>query len=265
MPILKLPDAEIFYEVTGQGHPFVMQHAGIADHTMWEPQVKHFSRDYRVVTFDQRGFGNTTSHTKEFNRCADILALFDHLQLDRPILMGCSMGGGSALDFALEHPDRLAALILVASGMSGEPPDPELQKGYAEQDAAFEAGDFEKVIDLELAMWVDGPHRTPDQVPAHVREQVREMERRNLKINTDGYKSAPLEPPAYNRLHEVKTPTLVIYGTGDQPRVVANGQKLAREIPGAQEVIFEGLGHLPNLEKPNEVNRAIERFLEGEA
>jgi 3-oxoadipate enol-lactonase len=203
----------------------------------------------------------SVTHTKEFNRRDDLLALFDHLNIDRAILMGCSMGGGGALDFTFEHPERVKALILVAAGMSGEPSDPEMQKQYAEQDAAFEAGDFDKVIDLELAMWVDGPLRTPDQVPAHVREQVRKMELANLKIDTDGYKSATLEPPAYNRLHEIKTPTLVIYGTGDQPRVITNGQKLAREIPNAQLVIFEGLGHLPNLEKPEEVNRAIETFL----
>lgn len=263
MPTLKLDDAEIYYATAGEGQPFVMNHAGIADHTMWEPQVEHFSRDYRVITFDQRGFGKTVSHTQEFSRRNDLLALFDNLDIERAILMGCSMGGGGALDFTLEHPERVKALILVAAGMSGEPSDPEMQKQYAEQDAAFEAGDFDKLIDLELAMWVDGPNRTPDQVPAHVRQKVRDMELANLKINTNGYKSTPLEPPAYNRLHELKTPTLVIYGTGDQPRVLQNGQKLAREIPNAQLVIFEGLGHLPNLEKPEEVNRAIERFLAG--
>lgn len=265
MPFLKFNDADIYYEVTGQGHPFVMQHAGIAHHAMWDPQVEHFSRDYRVITFDQRGFGKTETTTKNLNRRADLLALFDQLQVDRGILMGCSMGGAGALDFALEYPDRVAALILVAAGMSGEPKDAEMQKKYDEQDAAFTSGDFEKVIELELKMWVDGPNRTPDQVPAHVRAQVREMELDNFKIDTDGYTSVPLDPPAYDRLHEVKVPTLVIYGTGDQPRVVANGQKLAREIPNAQLLILEGIGHLPSMEKPEEVNRAIERFLEGDA
>lgn len=261
MPYLSFNDAEIYYEVTGQGQPFVMVHAGIAHHAMWDPQVEHFSRHYQVVTFDQRGFGKTVTETKEFNRRADLLALLDHLNIERAILMGCSMGGANALDFTLEHPERVSALILVAAGISGEAPDPNLVKQWQEQDDAYKAGDFEKVIDLELKMWVDGPHRTPVQVPAHVRAKVREMELDNLKLDTEDYKSIPLEPPALGRLHEIKMPTLIIFGTGDQPRVVANGQTLLNGIPHAQELVLEGIGHVPSMEKPELVNRAIEKFL----
>ena len=261
MPILKFNDAEIYYEVAGQGQPFVMLHAGIAHSAMWEPQVEYFSRDYRVITYDQRGFGKTVTHTKEFNRRADLLALFDHLNVDRAILMGCSMGGGLALDFTLEHPERVSELILIAAGISGTPPDPNLVKGWQEQDAALSAGDLEKVIDLELKMWVDGPNRTLAQVPAHVREKVRAMELDNLKLDTEDYKSAQLEPSAVGRLKEIKIPTLVIFGTGDQPSVIQNGQTLAREIPLAQELVLEHIGHVPNMEMPGEVNRAIEGFL----
>lgn len=261
MPILKFNDAEIYYQVAGEGQPFVMLHAGIAHSAMWEPQVEHFSRDYQVVTYDQRGFGKTVTATKEFNRRDDLLALFDHLKIDRAILMGCSMGGGLALDFTLEHPERVSKLILIAAGISGAPPDPYLVKGWEEQDAALAAGDVEKVIDLELKMWVDGPNRTPEQVPARVREKVRAMELDNLKLDTEDYKSAQLEPPAVNRLGEIKIPTLVIFGTGDQPSVIANGQALVKGIPQAQELILEGIGHVPNMELPGEVNRAIEGFL----
>jgi pimeloyl-ACP methyl ester carboxylesterase len=261
MPYLSFNDAEHYYEVEGQGTPLVFIHAGIANREMWDPQVEHFARNYRVILFDQRGVGKTTTITKKFNRRADLLALLDHLNAQKAILVGCSMGGSLALDFTLEHPERVERLVLIAASPSGMERDPELVKGWAEQDAAFEAGDYEKVIELECQMWVDGPNRKRDEVSPAVREKVAAMERENLKIDTDGYDSVPLEPPAAGRLSEVRVPTLVIVGTGDQPSVVTAANMMAREIPHAELVMYEGVGHVPNMEKPEEVNRAIEKFL----
>ena len=261
MPHLNFDNAEIYYEDAGQGTPLVMLHAGIAHNAMWEPQFEHFSKTHRVVRFDQRGFGKTITHTKRFNRRADLRALLDHLNIERAILLGCSMGGSLALDFTLEHPERVSALILIAAGYSGFESPPELVKQWDEQDAAFAAGDFERVIDLELQMWVVGPNRTPAQVPSHVLEKIRAMELDNLKIDTDGYQTAQLEPPAAGRLKEVTVPTLIIIGTGDQPHVVENGHTLAREIPNAELLILENIGHVPSMEMPEAVNGAVENFL----
>lgn len=261
MPYLDLDDGRIYYEVAGEGEPLVMLHAGIAHSAMWDPQFEFFAPHYEVVRFDQRGFGKTMTLTRDINRRGDLLALLDHLNINRAIVMGCSMGGGLALDFTLEHPERVSALILIAAGISGVQAPPEMLKQWEEQDAAYEQGDFERVIDLELKMWVDGPYRTPAQVDPAVREQVRAMELDNLKISNTEYNSVALEPPAVGRLAEVNVPTLVIYGTGDQPLVVQNGQQQAREIPHAQTLILEHIGHMPNLEKPGEVNHAIQNFL----
>lgn len=261
MALLNFDKAEIYYEVAGQGTPFVMLHAGIAHSAMWDPQFEYFAKSYQVIRYDQRGFGKTTTTSKEFNRRADLRALLDELEIERAILLGCSMGGSLAIDFTLEHPERVSALILIAAGYSGFESPPELVKQWDEQDAAFAAGDLERVVDLELKMWVDGPNRTPDQVPSHVREKIRAMELDNFKIDTDGYKPVQLEPPAIGRLGEIKIPTLVIYGAGDQPVVIENCQTLAREIPNAQVLILENIGHVPSMEMPDEVNRAIEKFL----
>lgn len=261
MSELDLNDAQIYYEAAGQGQPFVMLHAGIAHSAMWDPQFEYFAHKYRVIRYDQRGFGKTVTTSKEIDRRADLLALLDRLGVERAILMGCSMGGSTALDFTLEHPERVAALILIDAGASGFEPPQELVKQWEEQDAAFAAGDLERVIALELAMWVDGPNRTAEQVNPDVRAKVRAMELDNFKIDADDYRSVPLDPPAAGRLNHIKVPTLVIVGTGDQPYVVENAQRLAREIPNAQLLMLEKLGHLPSLEKPEEVNRGIEEFL----
>lgn len=263
MPHFSYAHAQIYYEVAGEGPAFLMIHAGIAHSAMWDPQFEYFSRTHRVIRFDQRGFGKTVTETREFNRRVDVLALLDHLNAERAVVMGCSMGGALALDFTLEHPQRVSALILIAAGISGVDAPPELVKQWQEQDAAFEAGDLARVIDLELAMWVDGPNRKPEHVDPAVRAKIRAMELENLKLDTEGYKSAPLEPPAVGRLHQVQVPTLVILGMGDQPHVVQNGQQLLKGIPLAQSLIFEKIGHVPSMEKAGEVNRAIETFLSG--
>lgn len=261
MPYLSLSDAQIFYQDAGQGPAFVMLHAGIAHSAMWDPQVEFFKNKFRVVCYDQRGFGKTTTTTKIFNRRADLLALLDYLGIERAIVMGCSMGGSIAVDFTLEHPERVAALILIAAGVSGNEPSPELVKAWEEQDAAFAAGDNERGIELELQMWVDGPMRTPAQVNHAVRAKIREMELENLNINTDGYSSAQLEPPAIGRLGEIRVPTLILIGKGDQPHVVNLAPKLAREIPNAKLVEFENVAHVPSMEIAEVVNRLIEEVL----
>ena len=261
MPFLKFDNANIFFETAGQGPAFVMLHAGIAHSAMWDPQFDFFQNKYRVVRFDQRGFGKTTTTTKTFNRRADLRTLLDRLHIERAIVMGCSMGGSLAVDFALEYPERVAALILIAAGVSGNPSTPELSKAWEEQDAAFAAGELERGIELELQMWVDGPQRTPEQSNADVRAKIRAMELDNLKINTDGYNPVPLDPPAIGRLGEIRVPTLILIGQGDQPHVNALAPKLAREIPNARLVAFENTAHVPSMEKAEEVNEAIEGFL----
>lgn len=238
-----------------------MLHAGIAHSAMWDAQFASFQKTNQVIRYDQRGFGKTITRTTEFNRREDLRALLDQLNIERAILMGCSMGGSNALDFTLEHPERVSALILIAAGISGTEPPADLRAQMEEQDAAYNAAEFDKLIELELKMWVDGPNRTPAQAPAPVREKIRAMELENLKINTDGFKSIPLDPPARARLREIQAPTLVVIGTGDQPFVIEQAQMLAREIPNAQLLMLEQIGHVPNLEKPDEVNRAIENFL----
>ncbi len=115
MPFLNFDNAQIFYEVAGQGQAFVMLHAGIAHSAMWALQFERFQKNYRVVRYDQRGFGKTVTATKAFNRRADLLALLDHLDIARAILMGCSMGGSLALEHGADQGPGVAAL-LVARG-----------------------------------------------------------------------------------------------------------------------------------------------------
>jgi pimeloyl-ACP methyl ester carboxylesterase len=240
-----------------------MLHAGIANCSMWDPQFDHFSRAHRVIRYDMRGFGRTRAPAMDYSGRDDLDRLLDHLGVERVILLGCSMGGALALDYTLEHPERVAALVLIGPGVSGFESALADVTGEEAQEAAYKAGDYERLIELELQMWVDGPGRGPDESDPAVRAQVRAMEVENLTVNTDGYSSRRLDPPAVGRLHEINVPTLVIVGDGDQPDIVEAAHMLAREIKGAQLLELQNVAHVPNMERPAEVNLAIEDFLNG--
>lgn len=252
--------AEIYYEVAGSGFPFVMIHAGIADSSMWDPQFEHFAKSHRVMRYDLRGCGKTNAPPMEYSSRGDLKELLDQLGVERAAVMGCSFGGSVALDFALDYPERVATLILIAAGISGAPRSPELVKLGEEVDALFEAGDLEGANELEMRMWVDGPKRTPEQVDPALRARVAAMNLASFKKYSDGNKPQRLDPPAIGRLGEIRVPTLVMIGDGDQPAVIEKSQQLAREIPHAEFLEFKGVAHLPSMERAEDVNQTIEHF-----
>src|SRR5437868_14453827 len=105
-------NAQIYYETAGAGQPLIMIHAGVADSRQWNNEFAFFAQRMRVVRYDLRGYGKSLPVDGEFSNMGDLLALLAHLQIDQPaVIMGCSMGGGLALDVALAHPSRERALI----------------------------------------------------------------------------------------------------------------------------------------------------------
>ena len=113
--------ARLYYEDAGQGFPIVMVHAGIADHRMWDDQFPVFAQQYRVIRYDNRGYGKSRMVPGPYSLRDDLLKLMQVLDVEQAVVMGCSMGGETVIDFTLEHPDKAAALITVGSGMSGFP------------------------------------------------------------------------------------------------------------------------------------------------
>ena len=114
-----LNGARIHYERAGAGFPVIFLHAGIADSRMWEPQVSAFAKHFDVVRPDKRGFGSSELPPMSWSPVEDLLALINGLGLKPAHLVGCSMGGALAIDFALDHPDRISKLVLVGSAIGG--------------------------------------------------------------------------------------------------------------------------------------------------
>ncbi len=116
---VNLNGAQIHYERAGAGFPVIFLHAGIADSRMWEPQISAFAKHFDVVRPDKRGFGSSELPPMSWSPVEDLLALINGLGLKPAHLVGCSMGGAVAIDFALDHPDRISKLVLVGSAIGG--------------------------------------------------------------------------------------------------------------------------------------------------
>ena len=253
------------YEVSGEGEPLVLIHEGIADSRMWDPQVAAFAGRHRVVRYDLRGFGRSRLEPGKVSFRGDLLALLDHLAIDRAALVGASLGGGIALEVALTAPERVRALVLVGTGLPEHEWSPEMQAREEEEETALERGDVEAAIEMNLRVWVDGPGRIPDDVDPAVRALVREMLRRMYELQLplgDSVSVQRLDPPISARLDEIQAPTLVVLGEEDVPDIHQIGRRLAGAIQSARLATIPNAAHLPNLERPDEFNRLVLGFLD---
>jgi len=258
-----LNGARIHYERSGTGFPVLFIHAGIADSRMWEPQARAFARHFDMVRPDLRGFGDTALPPAPYSGIADLSALLDHLHIDRAHVVGCSMGGTLALDLALEHPQRVARLVLVAAGVSGSNLGAADAALFTEVEEADKAGDMDAVNRAEVRLWVDGPRRREGSAPATVRALVLDMNGRSLHTDWASAESQPIGRPAIGRLREIAAPTLVIAGDQDLPHCLANADLITSKVPRARKVIIKDAAHLPSLERPEEFNRVVLDFLTG--
>ena len=253
---------QLFYETAGSGPAVFLVHAGIADRRMWDSQFHALARHYRAVRYDQRGYGQSPVVPGEFSSHVDLLHLMNFLGIDRACLVGCSMGGGAIIDFALAYPQRTRALVIVASAPHGFQFDGEPPSQWDEMAAAFKQGDLDRAAELELQIWVDGPQRTPDQVNPAVRSLALEMDKMRL-ANVMAGRANPtrLQPLAADRLAEINVPTLVVIGELDNPSLVKSCEILAAQISGARLARQANAAHLPSMEQPKAFNRLLLEFL----
>ena len=197
----------------------------------------------------------------------DVRGLLDELGLEAASLVGNSFGGRVAVDFALAHPERAAALVLVAPALTGWEGSPELDALAEQEDALLDAGRFDEAVELNLRAWLDGPERAAAPVSAETRASLAEMQRLAFATQIAAYEASPppepggwSDPPADSRLGEIRAPTLVIGCAHDQPAFRALARRLAADIPGAEGVVVE-TAHLPGLERPEELYRLALDFL----
>lgn len=259
-----IDNAKIYYEMAGKGVSIVMIHAGVADSRQWNNEFTAFAERYQVIRYDMRGYGKSEPVDGEFSHLRDLVSLLDALEIRGPlVMMGCSKGGGLALDFALTYPSRVQALILVSSSPSGLELDLPAPSKFADAEKAFEAGDFDLLAEIETQIWFDGRDRTPDQVNQEMRKLLYEMDRIALSHEARqlGQRLPNTQTPAFDRLGSLNIPVLVIIGAKDIPYILAAADYMIERLPSARKVIVEDAAHLPNMDQPHEFQGIVQDFL----
>jgi pimeloyl-ACP methyl ester carboxylesterase len=247
----------------GGGAAVILLHAGVCDRRCWREVGARLGAAGRdVVAYDRRGFGEVPPAGAPFRHVDDVLAVLDVVSPDAPAwLVGSSMGGQVALDAALEAPDRVAGLVLLAPAVSGDAEDDEAYiaatHGLAEAiDAAWTAGDLEACNRLEVRLWLDGPAGPEGRVSGPPRELALEMNRivlANGESDDDGASGID----AASRLPEIAVPAIVACGRLDVSLKVRRCAELVEAIPNATHRSLPGRAHLPYLEAPGEIAELI--------
>jgi pimeloyl-ACP methyl ester carboxylesterase len=257
MPVAEVRGARIAYDDTGgSGPPVILAHGFLMDRSMFDPQVAALAATHRVITWDERGFGDTEYDGEPFtywDSALDCLGLLDHLGIDRAVVGGMSQGGFVSLRVALTAPERVRGLILIDTQAGQEDPD---------------------VLPLYQGMlddWVaNGPS---DDLVATVAAIILGDEAINASYIAK-WKARPKEgmgqpgvtlmtrDTVEGRLGEITAPALVIHGTADAAISMDKAEALVAGLPTAELVVVEGGTHAANMTHPEVANAAIARFLE---
>lgn len=260
---LKIGSAELALEHSGEGKTLIFLHAGVADRRMWQYQMAELSDSYQVVAYDRRGFGETKTVDEAFSHIEDLRQVLDKLEISTVSLVGCSQGGRIAIDFTLAYPQRVISLVLISPAVSGNPSPGEFSPGIQAcidaLDAAEETNDLARVNTIEANLWLDGASSTHGRVNSALRELFLDMNGIALKMPE---LTQEIEPNnAYEGLSELSLPVLVIWGELDFPHIKERCQYIVNSIPDSRGEEIPGTAHLPNLEKPEIVNKLVGDFL----
>lgn len=249
----------LWCDVTGTGSPLVLIHGSPLDSRMWEPQVAALARAHRLIRYDVRGYGRSDPPGATPYRHEDDLAgLLDWLGIAQAALLGLSMGGRLAVDFALAYPVRVSTLILAGSSVSGYPWTDDLDAMAAATQEAIARGGVAAAQELTLEEPLLQPTLREAEVQQALAAQVRTYS--GWHWLHDDPVIAP-QPTAYTRLETVSAPTLVITGENDQRDIHGVAAALASRIPGASSILIPGAAHMVNLEAADEFNEAVLAFL----
>ncbi len=249
---------KLYWEAAGAGPAVALVHGFSLDTRMWDDQFGVPAERFRVVRYDARGFGKSTTPTGPFTHMDDLAALLDAQRMDRASVVGLSMGGRIAADFALTHPHRLAKLVLMDAVISGQTMSPEFNQMNADLRANARAGHVNSTKEL----WVRSPLFAPAAAIPAVRARLR-----TIVHDWSGWQwvsadpQLPLDPPAWGRLGDIAAETLVLVGELDLPDFHIGADRVAATAPHARKVVIPGAGHMCNMETPAAVNAELLAFL----
>ncbi|MFJ6195914.1 alpha/beta fold hydrolase [Micromonospora sp. NPDC092111] len=261
---LDINGTTLAYDESGSGSPVLLLHAGIADRRMWHGVLPALADRHRVIALDLRGYGDSALPPDPFAHHDDVVAALDALGIAQAALVGCSFGGAVAVDTALAYPDRVSALALFGAAVSGHEWSEETEELWERLVGEVDPEDLAASAAGEVRFWVVGPHRRPEDVDPALVTFAEELDRRALAAEQalSAVDVAELDPPAIDRLGELRLPVLVTAGAADVPDIVRLADRIAAEVPGAVRLPdVPDAAHLLPLERPEPVATALRDFL----
>ena len=255
--IAEVNGTRLYYERAGGGPAVVLLHGGNLDSRMWDDQMPVLVKSFGVIRYDIRPYGRSAETEKGFSSVEDLRALMDYLNVKSASLVGLSLGGRIAIDFALTYPGRVSKLVLMGPGLTGYAFNVNDEKMKPILAKALE-GDAEGAMDL----WLQHPMMAPAMSRPEVAARIREIVKDNLQV----WRRLPIgeqvpAPPAIKRLGDIKAPTLIVVGERDVPDIQAIVKLLQRDVRGARTEVIPGAAHMPNMEDAERVNRLLLAFL----
>ncbi|MEC0246409.1 alpha/beta hydrolase [Paenibacillus chitinolyticus] len=247
---------DLYYEIQGKGAPVVLIHSPGVDSREWKFIAPILAQSFQVITFDGRGTGKSPAPTDPINLVEDLKRLLEHLNVGQAVLIGHSMGGQAAADFALTYPSMVSRLILLAPALTGFPYSEAFTQWMAQVNSF--APDLGKMIDYSLA----GPnYRVVMSSPQ--RDFLIEMHTDYMRKVFTEWKCFEVnwpQPPAIERLEEIAAPTLFLHGTVEWGDMEGVAEQYKR-VPSCEIIRIEGADHMLTLTHPAETAGYIEQFL----
>jgi pimeloyl-ACP methyl ester carboxylesterase len=246
---------KIFYEVAGKGPTLILIHDGLVHREIWDEQLSFFSKNFRVVRYDRRGYGNSSAAGGSYSNVEDLHFLMDQLKINKACLMGMSSGGRLAIDYTLMYPAKVSSLVLVGAVVGGFP--------YTQH--FFDRGghlpsDLKTREEMYAYYALEDPYELYRENKAAT-EKVVELVKENPRKEHGSAASSPPSLPAYKRLGEIKVPALILVGEFDIPDVHAHAGVIDAGIENSERDIIPKSGHLIPIEQPELFNDAVAEFL----
>jgi pimeloyl-ACP methyl ester carboxylesterase len=268
MPFATTEDGvKLYYEETGSGTPVVFVHEFAGDYRSWEPQLRFFSRCYRAIAFNARGYPPSdipgdVAHYSQARARDDVVAVLDHLKIDRAHVVGLSMGGFAALHVGLARPERAHSLVIAGCGYGAAPGDREPFRASCEALARL----------LETRGMAQGGR---EYANAPARMPLKRKDPRAFTEFTERFaggsatgraltmRGVQMQRPSLwelvDDLKKIRVPAIVLTGDDDEA-CIEPALLMKRSIPNAGLIVFPRSGHMLNLEEPEAFNRALLEF-----
>jgi len=259
---------KLYFEETGAGTPIIFVHEFAGDYRSWEPQVRYFSRNYKCITFNARGYppSEVPDDPEMYSQdlaCDDIKSILDHLKIEMAHVVGLSMGGFAALHFGIHYPDKVFSQVIAGCGY-GASEDSKIQFKQETTEAA-ERMELETMSNFGKTYGL-GPTRVQFQNkdPRGWREFETQLRSHSSQGSAHTMRGVQRRRPSLfdlqKELEKITIPTLILNGDEDDPCLDV-GLHLKRSIPSSALALMPRTGHTCNLEEPALFNQFCETFI----